>query len=153
MTKESAMTEDLRPAELHVLDRRACLGLLTTQRVGRLVVTERELGVVPVNYIVVDETVVFRVDADSRAGRASGAAAFEVDVIDDREHGGWSVLVRGPLEDITSEVATDPGWTERLEPWAPGPKDRWLRVQVVEATGRWLRGAEQPSPFHPRTYL
>jgi hypothetical protein len=34
-----------------------------------------------------------------------------------------------------------------------GPKDRWLRVEIEELTGRLLRGAEQPSPMDRRGYL
>jgi hypothetical protein len=148
------MTENLRPAEFHVLDRGACLVLLTSQQVGRLVRPGDMPFVAPVNYVVVDESVVYRSDEGSSAALVHGeAVVFEVDAIDDHEHGGWSVVIRGTAEDITDTATTDPELRGRLDTWAPGPKDRWLRITVTEMTGRWLRGAEQPSPLDERGYL
>jgi nitroimidazol reductase NimA-like FMN-containing flavoprotein (pyridoxamine 5'-phosphate oxidase superfamily) len=148
------MTENLRPAEFHVLDRRTCFVLLTSQQVGRLVRPGDMPFVAPVNYVVIDDSVVYRSDEGSSAARVHGeAVVFEVDAIDGQKHGGWSVVVRGTAEDITDAAYTDSDLRDRLDTWAPGPKDRWLRIAVREMTGRWLRGAEQPSPLDPRGYL
>jgi uncharacterized protein len=152
--EEMTMHEDLRPAELQEIDRVNCMLLLATQRVGRLVLPGAEPFVAPMNYVVVGETLLYRSDEGSRAAGTHGAhVVFEVDVVDDREQAGWSVVVRGTAEDVTELVSTDPELRDRLEPWAPGPKDRWLRVHVQEVTGRTLRGAEQPSPLDIRGYV
>ena len=145
------MTEELRPAELAELDRSTCFVLLASQKVGRLVVAGTDPFVAPVNYVLDEEGIVFRADKDSPGGRVCGAVVFEVDALDDDQQSGWSVVVRGEVEDITGAV--DPSLRERLQPWAPGPKDRWLRLHVREMTGRSLRGAEQPAPDRPRGYL
>jgi nitroimidazol reductase NimA-like FMN-containing flavoprotein (pyridoxamine 5'-phosphate oxidase superfamily) len=122
--------------------------------VGRLVVPGSDPYVVPVNYVVVGETVVYRSDEGSPLSRLHGqAVVFEVDVLDDREHGGWSVVVRGMIDDVTHLEQDLRENLAGLEPWAPGPKDRWLRLTVGDVTGRWLRGAEQPPGTDPRGYL
>jgi uncharacterized protein len=149
-----AMADDLRPAEFHEFDRANCLAMLTTQAVGRLVLTRFGPFVAPVNYAVVQEALVFRVDEGSPAASGAGATAvFEVDVIDELHHAGWSVVVRGRIDDITEEALTDPELWERVQPWAPGPKNRCLRLHIEQVTGRWLRGAEQPPSSDQRAYL
>jgi nitroimidazol reductase NimA-like FMN-containing flavoprotein (pyridoxamine 5'-phosphate oxidase superfamily) len=148
------MADDLRPAELHEFDRANCLAMLTTQAVGRLVLTRLGPFVAPVNYAVVQETLVFRVDEGSPAAGGAGATAvFEVDVIDEIHHAGWSVVVQGTIDDITELAATDPELWDRVQPWAPGPKNRCLRLHIEQVTGRWLRGAEQPPSTDQRAYL
>jgi nitroimidazol reductase NimA-like FMN-containing flavoprotein (pyridoxamine 5'-phosphate oxidase superfamily) len=147
------MTAPLRPAKMHELDRAGCLALLATQAVGRLISTEKEPSVVPVNYLVVADAVVFRTDASFHATQAGAALVFEVDAIDDRHHGGWSVVARGTIADITDGAGVDVDVREHLESWAPGPKDRWFRLSIETVTGRWLEGAEQPPTSDGRGYL
>jgi uncharacterized protein len=152
--KEAAMPDDRRPAELHEFDRASCLAMLTTQAVGRLVLTELGPFVAPFNYAVVGETVLFRVDEGSPAVRGAGMrAVFEVDVIDELHHGGWSVVVHGTLGDVTEDAAADPEPWERVRPWAPGAKSRCLRLDIDHVSGRWLKGAEQPPSSDERGYL
>jgi nitroimidazol reductase NimA-like FMN-containing flavoprotein (pyridoxamine 5'-phosphate oxidase superfamily) len=138
-----------RPAELFALDAAACLTLLRTQHVGRLVTTGVQARVVPVNYVVVDGVVVFRTAAGSDAARRVGTTAlFEVDMFDDRTHSGWSVVVRGPLQPVPDGL--DP---VAIESWAPGERDAWLTVSVDEISGRLLRGAVEAPPRAPGGYL
>jgi hypothetical protein len=102
--------------------------------------------VVPVNFVLVDELVVFRTDAGSHAASCAGrSVAFEVDAVDVATEAGWSVVVSGPLEDMTEWVAADRRFRELVEPWAPGPKDRWLAVQIADISGRWVHGADPRS--------
>ena len=83
-------------AELFQLDRATCMALLGTQDVGRLVVVEDgEPRVIPVNYAVVEGSIVIRCDHDRRTSIA-GPVVFEVDLLDERTRSGWSVIVRGP---------------------------------------------------------
>src|SRR3954452_4866477 len=87
------------------LDRATCLALLGSQQVGRVVLPGTEPFVVPVNYVLVDELVVIRTDADSHAASATGRSiAFEVDTVDAASEEGWSVVVSGRLEDVTEQV-------------------------------------------------
>src|SRR3954451_14585806 len=137
------------------LDRATCLALLGSQQVGRVVLPGTEPFVVPVNYVLVDERVVIRTDADSHAASAIGRSiAFEVDTVDAASEEGWCVVVSGRLEDVTGQVAGGTGRSEALEPWAPGPKDRWLAVAIANVSGRWVRGADgRSSRLDERGYL
>jgi hypothetical protein len=141
-------------AEQRFIDALNCYLLLASQHVGRLVLPGDAPSVVPLNYIVVDEVVYFRTDAGSAAARGHGAVGvFEVDSLDDLGHAGWSVVARGLVEDVTEWAVTSTDLAGRLKPWAPGPKDRWMRLTVEEITGRWVRGEQEPWAPDQRGYL
>ncbi len=137
------------------LDRAACLALLGSQQIGRVVLPGAEPFVVPVNYTLVDELVVFRTDVDSHAASAAGTSiAFEADAIEAASEAGWSVVVSGRLEDVSEQVAGDGRFGQVLEPWAPGPKDRWLAVHIASISGRWVHGDDGRSThLDERGYL
>ena len=126
--------------ELFQLDRATCLALLTTQYVGRLIVPGGEPQVLPVNYAVIDGAIAFRSDDGARAARLTGCAlVFEVDMIDQRTRSGWSVVVRGSTRVASSDQRDR--IADRIESWAPGPKDVTVIIGVDEVTGRLVRGA------------
>jgi nitroimidazol reductase NimA-like FMN-containing flavoprotein (pyridoxamine 5'-phosphate oxidase superfamily) len=134
------------PNRARELDRAACVALLGSQRVGRVVLPGTEPFIVPVNYVLVDELVVFRTGADSHAAAAAGTSiAFEVDAVDVASEAGWSVVISGPLEDVTEQVGAGSPLGEALESWAPGPKDRWLAVRIASISGRWVHGVDTRS--------
>ncbi|MCQ9131673.1 MULTISPECIES: pyridoxamine 5'-phosphate oxidase family protein [Streptomyces] len=121
------------------LSRTECGDLLSTHGVGRLAVpTEHGPVIVPVNYSVVDGTIVFRTAQGATPSLAAGCpVAFEIDRIDDAFSQGWSVLVRGHGRRVT-----DPGEAQLLArrahstPWAGGRRDVWVRVEPYAVTGR-----------------
>ncbi|MGW5665944.1 helix-turn-helix domain-containing protein [Streptomyces sp. NPDC003758] len=116
-----------------------CRELLSTHGVGRLAVTTASGPVVvPVNYSVVDGTLVFRTQPHAVPAQASGSqVAFEIDHIDGALSQGWSVLVRGE-----ARAVTDPDSVRRLEeqaysaPWAGGQRELWIRIEPLSITGR-----------------
>lgn len=120
-----------------------CRTLLGTHGVGRLALsTATGPVVVPVNYSVVDEAIVFRTALGTTPSLASGQpVAFEVDRIDDAFSEGWSVLVRGHARTVT-----DPQERRRFSeraysaPWAGGTRDVWVRVEPHSVTGRRITG-------------
>jgi nitroimidazol reductase NimA-like FMN-containing flavoprotein (pyridoxamine 5'-phosphate oxidase superfamily) len=125
------MTDDRSFEEL---DREECLECLATRRVGRVavVVDDGSPLVVPVNYAVDAETVVFRTGPGLKlAGLRTQPLSFQVDDHDPYRRTGWSVLIRGIAFEIEETDATeDPG------PWVPGEKAHWVRVMPMEITGR-----------------
>ncbi|AVV45891.1 pyridoxamine 5'-phosphate oxidase family protein [Streptomyces sp. ID05-04B] len=131
-----------RTAEFTELSRTECGDLLSTHGVGRLAVsTAQGPVIVPVNYSVVDGTIVFRTARGATPALGVGSrVAFEIDRIDDAFSQGWSVLVRG-----NARMVTDPGEAERLArhaystPWAGGRRDVWVRVEPYAVTGRRIR--------------
>jgi hypothetical protein len=125
--------------ELVELSTEECRTRLSTHGVGRLAVsTPAGPTVVPVNYSVVDDAVIFRTAPGATPAAAVGnQVAFEVDHVDEALSKGWSVLVRGRAQEVT-----DPAAVHRLEeraysgPWAGGTRDLWVRIEPADITGR-----------------
>ncbi len=119
------------------LTRDECLRLLRACSVGRVAIASASgsVVVVPVNYVVDDDVIVFRSDPGEKLGRLhERPASFQIDGIDDLHHTGWSVLVRG------TAFRTTAAEVQRLdiESWAAGDKQYWVRVVPGEITGRRL---------------
>jgi nitroimidazol reductase NimA-like FMN-containing flavoprotein (pyridoxamine 5'-phosphate oxidase superfamily) len=135
-----------------VLSRDECLALLVAGAVGRLAVSVADDApfVVPVNFVMDGETVVFRSDPGTKLELALGrSVSFQLDEIDLVRQVGWSVLVRGKAYEITH-------WeTEHLplEPWVSGPRRRWVRIVPAEITGRRLALTEVSGAFDSRAYI
>ena len=88
------------PMELSVDE---CLNLLAGEVFGRLaVVTPGGPRIVPVNYALLDDSVVLRTSPYSElAQHAVGKdAAFEIDEVDHTRQTGWSVVAVGRLEEV-----------------------------------------------------
>ena len=97
--------------------------------------------VYPVNYVMDDETVVFRNDPGTKLTNASlDRVAFEIDEIDEDGMQGWSVLVKGTALEITDAIdpASERERALELHPWVPGEKAYWARIITREITGRRL---------------
>ncbi|GGW42224.1 DNA-binding protein [Streptomyces lucensis JCM 4490] len=146
---------DLPPGQGHALlhprlldlGPRECRSLLATHGVGRIAVSASEgrPAVVPVNYEVVGEAIVFRTAPDSIAAAAAETeVAFEVDHVDEAMSQGWSVLAVGP-----ASVVTDPEAARRLAqsahttPWAGGAREMWIAIRPTSLTGRRIVPADQ----------
>jgi len=124
------------------LNREECVALLAGAAVGRLgVVVDDQPHIVPVNYAVDGDTVVFHTAPGTVLTEASlQKVAFEIDRVDERTRTGWSVCVHGVGREITD--AADPE-SEHLaalpvELWAPGERDRVFKIVPAEITGRFI---------------
>src|SRR5262245_65144562 len=124
------------------LDAEACWRLIGRPLIGRLgFVVDGQPRVLPVNSGVLDRQVVFRTSRESTLGGLinGSSVTFECDETDRTAESGWSVVVRGRLWAVV-----DPDELARLadsesHPWAPGVKDRWLKIAPTEVTGRVVR--------------
>lgn len=124
---------------LEVLAVGECWRLLDDHGVGRIAFLA-EPGdppyVHPMNYAVRDGCVVLRVRLggflDGALGRFPQGcpASFEVDHIDDAQHEGWSVLLRGLAMPEAGNGLAD------IEPWAGGVEVRSVRLTAGIVTGR-----------------
>ncbi|GAB7143182.1 pyridoxamine 5'-phosphate oxidase family protein [Mycobacterium riyadhense] len=134
--------------ELEVLDRRQCLELLQTVRVGRLVFTEDALPAVqPVNFRLFRGHVVIRVadGAKLTAATRNFVVAFQADQLDPDLRSAWSVTVVGHAEPITDvdELVEVSG--NFIEPWIDGRLDHFVRIRTERVTGRRLKAPAEPS--------
>jgi hypothetical protein len=118
----------------------ACLTALRTERIGRIVLTQRALPLaVPVSYLVTTDAVVVRVpDEDSSGWHAAGSViALEADASD--ADGGWSVVVLGMADEVTDAAQVD--LFDRTVPttWADtSTSNAYLRIPFSLVSGRRL---------------
>lgn len=142
--------DEVCSSELEEIDRETCLELLRSQPIGRIAVAlpSGPPLVVPVNYIVLGQDIVFRTDPGTKLDAiCEQPVSFEVDLIDPFRRTGWSVLAQGIADETT------PGDIDslELESWAGGDKRHWVRVTPTAITGRRIRLPE--IPVEARGYL
>lgn len=117
-----------------------CLALLRDAAVGRVGTSADALPVVlPVNFVLDDDTVVFRTVPGTKldAAVAGRVVAFEVDGSDPAHEVGWSVLIRGIAREVTDADELARVRALPLRSWARhGDSDRYVRIQAELVTGR-----------------
>jgi nitroimidazol reductase NimA-like FMN-containing flavoprotein (pyridoxamine 5'-phosphate oxidase superfamily) len=123
---------------LELLDEGQCLALLAANSLGRVGITIGGLPVImPVNYALLDGSIVFRTGEGSKLHAASNHAiiAFEVDYYDAEARAGWSVLAIGQSQTI-DESAAGAFAEARPVPAAEGSRDHYVRLVPELLTGR-----------------
>ena len=134
-------------AEVRELSYAECRALLIREQTGRVAVaTPDGPHIVPLNYSVVDEAIIFRTTPFSMLATYGRNAklAFEVDRTREPRKVGWSVVARG-----RADVVLDPEELSHIrqiwppDPWADGPRHLHIRLSWKELTGRSLGGAAQ----------
>jgi nitroimidazol reductase NimA-like FMN-containing flavoprotein (pyridoxamine 5'-phosphate oxidase superfamily) len=124
---------------LEVLTPVECRALLRTTTVGRVAfVVEDHPEVMPVNYGMDGDAVVFRTDPGTKltAALTQRSVAFQVDRADEDAGEGWSVLVVGPAQRVSDPAETARLATLGVRPWASGDKAHWVRMETRAITGR-----------------
>lgn len=121
-----------------------CLRLLRSHpvSVGRLGVTDADGQplIVPVNYLMDGDAIVIRADPSSFIARRAleRPVAFEVDDVDAAWQDGWSVLIQGTARRVADVVELARFRRLRLQPWAPGERSLYLRIDPERITGHQL---------------
>ncbi len=130
-----------------------CRGLLAGGVFGRVAVcTDDGPRILPVNYSVVGESVVFRTSAYGVVATHDWKSkmAFEVDYVDYGEQRGWSVLAVGRGQRVVDEdelARIKRTWDPH--PWAGGSRPLYVQLPWTELTGRrlgngWTHDNEMP---------
>ena len=133
---------------LAILARDECLELLRANSLGRVALRIGETPtILPVNYAMLNDDVVFRTDPGSKLSAAlmRVLVAFEIDHADSATRTGWSVLVTGYVEEIR-----DAGTLARvaelgLEPWVIEGRDFVVRIDTRTISGRRLAATAGPA--------
>lgn len=139
--------------ELTELSYEECRDLLLGGVVGRVAIcTPQGPRILPVNYSVVDDAVVFRTSAYGpvAAHDWTSAMAFEVDHVDYSDQRGWSVVALGHgerVDDTAEKEHIRTTWEPR--PWASGSRPLVVRLPWHDLSGRrlgtgWTRDNEMP---------
>jgi uncharacterized protein len=135
-----------RKRAIESLDRDTCLALLPTASIGRVgwVTPEGHAMILPVNFVLDGESIVFSTGEGDKldAVREGRVLTFEVDAVEPAFQAGWSVLVIGAAEMITSPGQIDRVEQLHLAPWAPLRNRVFIRLPADEVAGRRL-------PLHP----
>ena len=144
-TVPTPAADEPRPDRWQELTRAECFGLLADEHLGRVaVVDDRGPVVFPVNFVLDRHTVVFRTEPGTKLHAASRGSrvCFEVDRADAAACTGWSVIVRGEITEVTDRAEVERLRGLPLRVWAPGVRDRYLRILPAVLTGRRIAAAD-----------
>jgi nitroimidazol reductase NimA-like FMN-containing flavoprotein (pyridoxamine 5'-phosphate oxidase superfamily) len=143
-------TQGSAAATTQLLEEAECLRLIASGGVGRIGYTGR-FGptILPVNFALQDQTIVFRTGLDSPMGEdlrtgiadAQYKVAFEVDEISPATREGWSILIQGSAHHADSETERAEAQRSGVQAWAGGEKDLFVRIVPDRITGRRIRRA------------
>jgi nitroimidazol reductase NimA-like FMN-containing flavoprotein (pyridoxamine 5'-phosphate oxidase superfamily) len=124
------------------------LHLIEQAEIGRIGFSGRYGPVItPVNYKIVDGSVVFRTAVGSPLGEdlrtgiahAEYKVAFEIDELDPVARTGWSVMIQGAAHHVDDEQERAVVALAGIEPWAGGERDQYLRIKPTAISGRRIR--------------
>ncbi len=127
--------------QLIEMTREECLEALDAKRVGRLgYPTADGPRIIPVNYVLTDDGIVFRTVPDGEVARHAldASCAFEIDDVDEFFESGWSVLAVGVAQLLTEADFQRLRFGEMPEPWAAGPRVLFVKLPLLQLTGRQL---------------
>lgn len=127
---------------LEIIPRKECILLLGTQRVGRLgFIVDGSPMVLPVNFAIQGDVVVFRTGEGTKLDAAIGArVTLEADEVDQGSGTGWSVIVQGVARDVTHDTDWFAESLRHLAPptWLPKSPDHYVRIDPILISGRRL---------------
>lgn len=134
---------------LRVLSAQECLSLLEPGGVGRVGFMSADgVVILPVNFAVAGQTIVFRTAPDTLlAVYGNAPVSFEADRLDEVLREGWSVLVQGHAHLVNDEHQLQRlEYATRLEPWAGGARDVYVRITPARISGRRIQQTAPPLP-------
>lgn len=125
--------------------------LARNSMVGRLaVIVGDRPDIFPVNHVVDQGSIVFRTAEGTKLSAVIGApVAFEVDGYDVQSGSAWSVVMKGPAHEIRQLDEVLDALTLPVNPWHPGPKPRYVRINPDSVTGIRFPGPEQTGGTWP----
>lgn len=156
-THKVTLSDD-QPGRLEELGDDECSALLATRQIGRLGVNAEHYPLIfVVNYGLDRGVVVIRTHPGTMLENANHAnVTFEVDYIDEHNRSGWSVLIRGLAEEVTTAHHADlvaRTQASSMQPWAPGDYGRWIRLIPHHMTGRRIVPGDLPPIFPHGAYM
>jgi nitroimidazol reductase NimA-like FMN-containing flavoprotein (pyridoxamine 5'-phosphate oxidase superfamily) len=128
-----------------VLEINECLQLMRSQVVGRLAISiGNHPDIFPINFVVDHGSVVFRTAEGTKlaASLLGQSVAFEVDGLDAEAGEAWSVVVKGRAVEIEWMHEYLDALDLPLFPWHAAPKQRFVRIEPSEITGRRFQVVE-----------
>jgi len=124
------------------LSREECEQRLAEHRAGRVAWQAADGPMVlPVSYRVHVGKVSFRTSPYGVLSRLAAPTnvAFEIDDIDLDAGTGWSVLVRGRAQAVTSSYVLTTLWKDGPVPWATGTRNLFISIEPHSISGRLVK--------------
>ncbi len=123
------------------LDPAECWEFLRRSAVGRLaVIVDHHPEIFPINFVVDGNSLVFRTEAGTKFWSAlQDPCALEVDGYGPPAGTAWSVMVKGQAVHVEGQDEKTRIDKLKLNPWQPGSKEIYLRVNPTSLTGRHFR--------------
>ncbi|TQK20389.1 pyridoxamine 5'-phosphate oxidase-like protein [Microbacterium sp. SLBN-154] len=135
------------------LDDDQCWERLRDHRLGRLVTRVGDvLDIFPVNYVVDDETILFRTAEGSKLFEltVNDEVLFEVDDYSDEE--AWSVVIRGRAQRLDTSAEVERADGLGLSPWIPTLKYVYVRIVAHAVSGRAFPRGPEPDRYGVAAY-
>lgn len=129
------MTTD--PSPVTAMTAEASWDLLKSVSLGRLVtVLADQIEIFPVNFVVQKGSILFRTAEGTKlfATVMNDQVAFEAD--DHTVLGGWSVVARGRAHELVTRDEIAEAERAQLLTWTATVKQRFVRIDVAEVSGR-----------------
>jgi uncharacterized protein len=128
-------------SRLEIVSAPACLRLLGSVPLGRLVYTYGGLPAVRlVNFVVDDDTIVFTTGQGDKlqAAERGDVVAFEADDVDLDRHLGWTVTTIGHLSVVSPDEVAALHHAPALHSWLPMDDPQYVRLGIESVHGRRL---------------
>lgn len=138
---------------VRVLSDAQCWERLATQELGRFVTGVRDrIEIFPVNYIVDDESILFRTAPGVKQfmSTVNPEVVFEVD--DHAPSEAWSVIVRGRARTLDTFAEVERADALGLRPWIPTLKYTWIRIEPATVSGRAFTPGPEPDRYGTQQY-
>ena len=122
-----------------VLSDDECWELFAAETLGRLaVVVKEEPDIYPINYAVMDRSIVMRTKEGSKlvSLMLNAAVAFEIDGLRTEDNVAWSVVAKGLARVVPPGPIADRILELPLVPWNIAPKNEFVMIEVTEVSGR-----------------
>ncbi|MBP1325920.1 nitroimidazol reductase NimA-like FMN-containing flavoprotein (pyridoxamine 5'-phosphate oxidase superfamily) [Leucobacter exalbidus] len=120
-----------------VLNSQECWKLLRLETVGRLVTHVGDIvDIVPLNFVVDDESIVFRSAAGSKLAGLTVNSSVLLEVDRFTSERGWSVVVHGRAEVLEREAEIAAAAELPLTPMVSSAKPTFVRINVDSVRGR-----------------
>jgi transcriptional regulator with XRE-family HTH domain len=137
--RPSGRSSAARQSSLRPIATERCWALLRSAGIGRLVFdTVDGPTALPANFAMKGREIFVRTQEGSAIDQigSDSLVSLEVDHIDDAMRSGWSVLLRGTADHLGASTDVGAIFGIRLDPWAGGGRESWLRLRPTAISGR-----------------
>jgi uncharacterized protein len=140
MMAEDRFIDDGSTSDFRAMTPARCQELLESQTVGRIAWQAADgPQILPVTYAWHEGTIIFRTSPYGVLSELirPTEVALEIDELDQKNRGGWSVVVQGRAQGVAEPDQLVRMWTVGgVVPWAAGVRNVFIQITPHRVTGR-----------------